>query len=181
MKPKTYIITLSREFLKGHPRAGQATYFADKFLLGQNIVTDKCVLCRAERGELWQKIHTIRGNYDLWAARIAEVQRGEAVLSIRQWTGKPYNSPQTTLAVLTAEHGVGVQKVVFDAWGEYSIRRMKGSRAPKYRIDDDARGFLDVEAIAYNDGLSFNDFADWFEGYDVAEPMAIIHFTKFRY
>ncbi len=67
MKPKTYIITLSRTFLKGHPRAGQATYFADKFLLGQNLATDKCVLCRAERGELWRKIHTIRGNYDLCA------------------------------------------------------------------------------------------------------------------
>ena len=26
-----------------------------------------------------------------------------------------------------------------------------------------------------------NNFLSWFEGYDLTEPMAIIHFTKFRY
>lgn len=180
-KKKTYIITLSRYFQKGHPRAGEPTEFADKFLLGQNLTDDKCVLCRVSRGELWRKIHTIRGNYDLWAKRISEVQSGDAVLSIRQWTGRPYNSLQVTLATLTAEHGVGVQKVVFDEWGEYSIRQMRGIRAPKYRLDNAPRGFLDVEQIAYNDGLSFDDFADWFSGVNTADPLAIIHFTNFRY
>ena len=35
--------------------------------------------------------------------------------------------------------------------------------------------------IALNDGLSFEDWENWFKNYDLAQPMAIIHFTKFRY
>ena len=38
-----------------------------------------------------------------------------------------------------------------------------------------------LEDIATNDGLNFFDWVDWFIGYDLDEPMAIIHFTKFRY
>ena len=36
------------------------------------------------------------------------------------------------------------------------------------------------ETIAKNDGLSFSDFCDWFR-VRTPEPMAIIHFTGFRY
>ena len=35
--------------------------------------------------------------------------------------------------------------------------------------------------LAANDGLSTNDWLDWFKNYDLTKPMAIIHFTKFRY
>lgn len=31
------------------------------------------------------------------------------------------------------------------------------------------------------DGLSFSDWYDWFRKVDLRQPMAIIHFTKFRY
>ena len=33
---KTYVITLSKNFMKGHPKAGEPTYFFEKFLKGQN-------------------------------------------------------------------------------------------------------------------------------------------------
>ena len=36
-------------------------------------------------------------------------------------------------------------------------------------------------AVLSNDGLSFEDWEDWFRGYDLSKPLAIIHFTKFRY
>ena len=37
--------------------------------------------------------------------------------------------------------------------------------------------------LAENDGLTFADWKAWFSNpkYDLSEPMAIIHFTKFRY
>ena len=38
-----------------------------------------------------------------------------------------------------------------------------------------------VSDLAKNDGLSLTYFTDWFKGYDLSKPMAIIHFTKFRY
>lgn len=160
---KIYIITLSRAFLSRHPRAGQPTYFAAKFKLG---IGYKLAPGEAQDAHRHPKIHTIRGNYDLWAKRIAEVQQGKAVLSIRQWAGKPYNSGQITIATLTAEHGVGVQKVEFSA--------------TLTSIDGVAKE-IDTDVMAYNDGLCLKDFVDWFKGYDLSKPMALIHFTAFRY
>lgn len=41
--------------------------------------------------------------------------------------------------------------------------------------------YIDREILANNDGLSKEDWQEWFRGYDLSKPMAIIHFTKFRY
>ena len=40
---------------------------------------------------------------------------------------------------------------------------------------------LTREQLAKNDGLSLEEFKEWFKGYDLSQPMAIIHFTRFRY
>lgn len=120
---KTYVIILSQKFPKGHRREGEDTYFKFKFLLGQH-----CPDCEVEQdlsGEnisqcnscarscFSPKIHTIRANYDLWKERIAKVQRGEACISVREWTDKPYRSPQVEIARLTREDGIGLQKLTF--------------------------------------------------------------------
>lgn len=156
---KTYVITLSRHFLANHKRAGEETHFKEKFLLGQGL-TDYDTPSLA-------KIHTIRANYPLWEKRIKEVQEGRAVLSIRQWTGKPYRSKQVEIAMLTAENGVGVQKLEFYN-NTLGLCHIGIVYQRKYEL-------------AYHDGLSFEDWKEWFKGYDLSEPMAIIHFTKFRY
>ncbi len=39
---------------------------------------------------------------------------------------------------------------------------------------------VDWQEIAKNDGLSFEDFCEWFKVRN-KKPMAIIHFTDFRY
>ena len=156
---KTYIITLSRHFLANHKRAGEETHFKEKFLLGQGL-TDYDTPSMA-------KIHTIRANYPLWEKRIKEVQEGRAVLSIRQWTGKPYRSKQVEIAMLTAENGVGVQKLEFYN-NTLGLCHIGIVYQRKYEL-------------AYHDGLSFEDWEEWLKGYDLSEPMAIIHFTKFRY
>ena len=113
------------------------------------------------------KIHTIRANYPLWEKRIKEVQEGRARLSIRQWTGKPYHSKQVEIATLTAENGVGLQKLEFYN-NTLGLCHIGIVYQRKYEL-------------AYYDGLSFEDWEEWFKGYDLSEPMAIIHFTKFRY
>ena len=158
-KMKTYVITLSRHFLANHKRAGEETHFKEKFLLGQGL-TDYDTPSIA-------KIHTIRANYPLWEKRIKEVQDGRAVLSIRQWIGKPYRSKQVEIATLTAENGVGVQKLEFYN-NTLGLCHIGIVYQRKYEL-------------AHNDGLSFEDWKEWFRGYDLSEPMAIIHFTKFRY
>ena len=158
---KTYVLTLSQNFPATHPKKGQPTLFMEKILHGI-------------------KVHTIRANYNLWENRIEQVQRGEAVLSLRYWTGKPYASKQVEFAQVTKEHGVGIQMLTFgraynpktDDWdGEYDLRL--GT------VDDEVHA--SPWLLAKNDGLDVVDWADWFKNYDLSKPMAIIHFTKFRY
>lgn len=147
---KTYVLTLSKSFPRTHARAGEPTEFREKFLKEE-------------------KIHTIRANYELWSKRIKEVQEGRAVLSVRQWTGKPYCSKQVEIARLTAEGGVGIQKLCFPnrltALVDYPERKLS----------------VDFKLLAKNDGLSLADWCDWFRHYDLSKPLAIIHFTNFRY
>ena len=38
--------------------------------------------------------------------------------------------------------------------------------------------YPNIEDLAKHDGLSFEDWREWFKGYDLSEPLAIIHFTK---
>lgn len=155
---KTYVITLSRHFLANHKRAGEETHFKEKFLLGQGLVDYET--------PSMAKIHTIRANYPLWEKRLKEVQDGHAVLSIRQWTGKPYRSKQVEIATLTAESGIGVQ--LMEVTNDFS----------ECIVGDHRHSYV---SVAKNDGLHPADWLDWFSCYDLSKPMAIIHFTKFRY
>lgn len=150
---KKYIITLSKFFLKQHTKAGEETAFKESFLNGK-------------------KIHTIRANYNLWEARIKEVQEGKAVLSIRQWSGLPYRSKQYEITELSKEDGVGIQKLTFneDSNGEFFLE--------DYDIDGK---YIDFHKLAANDGLLTEDWFRWFKKYDLSKPMAVIHFTSFRY
>ena len=179
---KTYVITLSQNFLSTHKRAGEETHFKEKFLLGQGCpdcnetqdLSDEniCNCTGCMRTFLFLKLHTIRANYSLWEKRISDIQDGKAVLSVRQWTGKPYRSKQVEIARLTADNGIGIQKLQFD--------KDKDGVPSLVYFDIDGK-YFDREILANNDGLSIEDWQEWFRGYDLSKPLAIIHFTKFRY
>jgi hypothetical protein len=49
------------------------------------------------------------------------------------------------------------------------------------KIDEIIERLEYYNELSKNDGLSLPDFKAWFKNYDLSEPMAIIHFTKFRY
>jgi len=147
---KTYVLTVSQNFPKTHKRAGKSTGFVE------NITK----LFSAEN----TKIHTIRSNYELWDKRAKQINEGMAVLSIRYWSGKPYNSKQVEIAVLEK---IGIQRIEFDC------------PFCDYVIDGHSLNFK--ESVARNDGLSVSDFEEWFKKYDLSKPMAVIHFTEFRY
>lgn len=156
---KTYVITLSQVFPVTHKRSGEPTGFKDAFLQGQNDIFDG-------------KRHTIRANYELWEKRFKKIEEGKACLSVRQWTGKPYRSKQVELARLTKENGIGIQKLCFheDRAGNRTLVLFTIDGKPQSRL-----------FLAKNDGLSLDDWEEWFKGYDLSKPLAIINFTKFRY
>lgn len=179
---KTYALTLSKVFPKTHARAGEPTNFKVKFSIGQGcpdcdepqdlsgVNISACNSC--VNACSLQKLHTIRSNYLLWAKRIKEIQEGYAVLSIRQWTGKPYRSKQVEIARLTADDGIGIQILSFDK---------DRDGVPSLKYFNISGKYIDWGILANNDGLTLDDWREWFKGYDLSKPMAIIHFTKFRY
>lgn len=167
---KTYVITLSKNFLSNHPRAGEPTGFAEAIRKGN-------------------KIHTIRCNFPFWEKRIKEVQQGKARLSLRQWTGKPYRSKQVEIAELTAESGIGLQRMKFirTEWREQD----ESEHFCYWTTTTDGRD-IDLDLLAQNDGFSnCPDFMMWFDpaikkqevnkdGWRILD-LTIIHFTPFRY
>jgi hypothetical protein len=162
---KTYVLMLSKAFPSTHPRKGEPTRFFDKFLAGQALSREGWLVD--------PKLHTIRANFPLWAKRIAEVQRGEAMISIRAWMGAPYRSKQEEVARLTKDDGVGIQKLELEL-----ADKLFGIYHPRI---DEGKGGASLAQLANNDGLSLDDWKDWFRHYDHTKPLAIIHFTKFRY
>lgn len=149
---KTYNIMLSQFFPSWHPRTGDKTLFKEH--LRQ------------------QKLHTIRANVSHWQGIFKEIADGEAVLVARQWIGRPYRSKTFEIARFDADCGIGLQTLTFEEslYGLHSINRPLIDGRP-----------IRVELLAANDGLSYEDWASWFQSYDLSEPMAVIQFTNFRY
>ncbi len=145
---KIFVLTVSQTFPKTHPKAGVDTGFVgnvSKLFTPEN-----------------SKIHTIRGDTELWSKRANEINEGKAVLSIRYWSGKPYYSKQIEICRLEK---IGVQKLDHSNFIHAPIEGKT----------------INWGEIAKNDGLSFEDFVNWFNGSDKSKPMVIIHFTAFRY
>lgn len=185
MKPTKlirYRLGVSVIFPKTHPRVGEETYFREKILFalgcpdcetkqdlsGKYISPCNSCWCHAQ---LTPKIHTIRSNYPFWEKRMKKVQAGEAVIELFHWSGKPYDSNQIVFATLDKDSGCGLQKL---GW---TIDN-SGDNRP---ILSENCEILSENILARNDGLSLEDFKAWFKSYDLTKPMAIIHFTKFRY
>jgi hypothetical protein len=184
---KTFVLTVSRNFPVTHKRKGAATGFEEKILLGQGC--PDCVqeyLPRERDGILYPnclrnqiitpKIHTIRANYPFWEKRIKQVQSGEAILKVCYWRdlrGQYLKGNELIeICQLDASSGIGVQEVfmyideVAWVWPEKTGKKHK---------------CVSWEILCKNDGLSLEDFKEWFKHYDLYKPMAVIHFTKFRY
>ena len=146
---KKYVLTVSERFPKTHNRAGEMTYFPTK-------IKD------------YEKIHTIRANYDLWKKRFEEIEKGNAYLSVRVWEGKPYRSKQLEIFRYDKGRKIGVQSLQMTPLGWFV---------------DGVDSEYTSKDFAKNDGLELPDFYEWFRGKITIdmEPVAIIHFTDFRY
>ena len=143
---KTYVLTISTVFPTYHKKSGNPTNFIDKLLSRE-------------------KRHTIRSNYELWSKRIEKVNKGEALISVRYWSGKPYNSKQIELAKVykaRVEHFP-----IYNSFNQY------------YAIIEQTK--VDWGTLAKNDGLSYNDFKEWFKKWDHKEPLVVIHFGDYGY
>jgi len=201
-KIKRYRLPLSRVFPVTHPKKGERTYFREKIVqstgeyypaqckcgwIGSSEECDSyplgetgdhndptCPICEGivDDFNCTKKLHTIRENVDYWKTRIEEIQKGNAVLEVYEWTGKPYNSPAKTLFVLDQYSRIGYQDLIF----QQSVFDF-----PRVIRNDNIVVALMPSNLAKNDGLTLQDFKDWFKKSDLSKPKIIIHFTDFRY
>lgn len=145
---KKAVLLVSKRFPASHERCGELTGFREKLLKG--------------------KIHTIRENGNYWQKKAKLIESGEAYLSIREWTGKPYCSPQAEILQLPK---VGVQTITM-SW-------TANDTMPVVCID--GKQFFDLKTPAANDGLEQSDFLSWFFATKNDFQGVILHFTEFRY
>ena len=167
---KTYVITLSQQFPAKHPKHGEPTNFNNQLLnavwRAHNMSTGF--------PQFGMKLHTIRANYQLWEKRFAQIEAGKAILSVRYWTGKPYCSKQQEICKLRKEDGIGLQGLII-------LPASPNEVLIKEKVQENEYRYIKKELVAANDGLSFENWIDWFRNYDKTKPLAIIHFTPFRY
>jgi hypothetical protein len=182
---KTYVLMVSRTFPAYHPRAGQLTYFNEQIFSGCRMSAhakfSECIIKSGMYHTATPKIHTIRSNYTLWAHRAEEINAGRAVLSLRQWTGSPYNyardgSKQEEFMQLTKIH---VQKVIVNIEKEVYNGKFGKSSITSWGVYVDDKS-ISEKMIAKNDGLAVDDFCQWFN--KGLNEGALIHFnSEFKY
>lgn len=151
MDKKKVILTLCKVFPVTHSRAGEKTGFEQKLKNGI-------------------KKHTIRYNAkDVWDKRYNDISKSKKYLSVREWTGRPYNSEQREFARYDK---IGLQKITMT----YSST----DDVPQCWVDGKP---VSVYNLAKNDGLSIEDFTEWFFGCNKENVFegVIIHFTELRY
>jgi hypothetical protein len=148
------VLTFSRHFPKGHPKAGQATYFVEQIL---NAILPRGINNIINRDDInpavlplindfilldgtTQKHHTIRTG--------SRFKPGD-MASLRVWSDKPYRSKQIEFAQVEVKKTWDI--TIGD--GNYSIDTIhQGSFIPD----------CGLQKLAGNDGLHVDDFWSWF-------------------
>ena len=148
------VITLARHYLQGHPKAGQPTYFVSSLWNSLYPIAIPLGVPTREFGDdytIWElgsgkckKHHTIRFGRR-W-------KTGDKA-SLRVWSGKPYASKQIAI---TPDVTLKVINILVD----YDRRTIFNEL---YNIALLAAHSKKLQVIAANDGLSPQDFLDWFQ------------------
>ena len=171
---KCYVLMISRVYPKGHPKAGQPTYFDCLIENAMNVEAgNEPMWAVDERTDYIEtKFHTIRGNPEMWKKRFEQIFLGKAYLSLRIWEGKPYHSKQIELDRFDRDDGIGMQILKF-------CKSKEGKNSIIISDINYPESFL--HTLAKNDGMTTNNFTAYMKLYKPLEPLAIIHLTKFRY
>lgn len=142
--------TLSRTFLKGHPKAGEPTYFLERMM--RSLINEqgkaisgsfhdfgKLELEKEEIERDFEKGHTIR---------MGRHFKANEELTLAVWSGTPYRSKQVKL-------WTGAIRAI-------DIIIAKTSFLKFYKEQEGKITSLKLPIVAKNDGLSLADFEAWF-------------------
>jgi hypothetical protein len=162
---KTYGITFSKEFPPYHKKCGEPTNFVEKIMSGE-------------------KIHVILNSPMIWEDRFRDIYSGKACLSLRYWSGKQNRSKQIEFLRLTKDDGICLQPIIISDNRDYFVAKPFNigeiiTNADLVNISKTDEDLLILSQISKNDGLSVDDFKDWFKGRQFVG--VIINLTNFKY
>jgi hypothetical protein len=150
------VLTFSRHFPKGHPKAGQQTFFVEKvlncfrredFSLPTSFIPWTENYVALLKGDEYLKAMAVRDLKHHTIRAGSRFSPGEKA-SLRMWSDKPYRSKQIEFAQVEVKKVWSIEIVISHTWWSF-------------RIDD--KFFCgNVKVIANNDGLELQDFIDWF-------------------
>ena len=114
-------------------------------------------------------IQTRYNKNGVWDKRYKDIASGKKYLSVREWTGRPYNSEQREFAQYDK---IGLQHITMT----YGV----DDAVPQIWIDGKQ---IPIEIVAKNDGLTVEQFVEWFFGESKSNVFegVVLHFTSFRY
>lgn len=154
------VITFSRVFPSYHPKAGQPTYFVEKFweslITTEQISLSRCCELSRQTGIGGYTMNTIRKkvfNPKHHTIRAGHRFKAGDYFSPRVWSGKPYNSKQIQFAP-------DVQvKNVWDFKTDGCDFYLNGELAAYASSPSE----LFLTSLAENDGLNEEDLLAWFQ------------------
>lgn len=150
------VITLSRTFPAGHPKAGQPTYFVEKVW---RSLTDGGMSIFGELMECQKQYdHREGANHEIVSImgftpkhhtmRAGKRWKDGEMASLRVWSGKPYNSGQIEIAPDV----------------KLKVKDVEISKEGYLRIDGESISHITLcHHIVTNDGLTMNEFTAWFK------------------
>ncbi len=154
------VITFSRAFPKGHARAGQPTFFVEKFwksIWDQNKAHDIHLFQEPyddffhPMGKDSLNVHQFEGKHH--TLRAGNRFKSGEFFSPRVWSGKPYNSKQIIIGPDTKIENAW--DVVIFAEPNQTVICMPTEIHSQYQM-------LSLGEVAKNDGLTIDDFESWF-------------------
>lgn len=155
------VLTFSRHFPKGHPKAGRPTGFVEKVLYNlvnrkvytkskavewarETGIDDEHPMCYIDTFDqydcVYPKAHTVRGGSRFSPGDMA---------SLRVWSGAPYRSKQVEFAQVEVKTVWPVEIYATEFIFELKVNGVA--------LDKEGQ-----ERVANNDGLSLIDFYNWF-------------------
>lgn len=148
------VITFARQFPAYHPRKGESTFFVEKLyksLDGRRYNDLPSGVLQIFNEDFYNdsttpKHHTIRAG-NRWKA-------GDT-FSPRVWSGKPYQSPQITIAPDIEIVKTWDFEIIPALWFDESKFLINGVQITDSKV---------LKELSLNDGLSPQDFAGWFCG-----------------
>lgn len=150
------VITFSRFFPSYHPKAGQPTYFVEKFWC--SLFSEVPQQYREPFENYKNPTESILWSYRMHGRKYHTIREGSRwkvgdKFSPRVWSGRPYNSKQVIIAPDTE-----VKKV-------WDFRMLGGMFAINGIVKTgETEGHHELlEFIAKNDGLSKDDLLKWFQ------------------